>query len=227
MGILIAQWPMPSEGVTMHRPLVASIAFAFLCGILSAFPARAATFDLIYCDHYNLTLCDWCALTLGPYGFGLVVNKGLTDIEGPEFFGTTFSVISSRPEVTLLPFINDPLGPVTPIHPNEAVGSVQAPNAILTSLVLPGETFRNTAAMQVIGFGVVRLPVNEYVGPVSFDVTMTMGDQVAHFTLFMNVALGASGVFDIQFQSAARVHSTPIPTPTAARTWGALKALYR
>jgi len=56
---------------------------------------------------------------------------------------------------------------------------------------------------------------------------MTMGGNVAHFTIIANVTLGAPGEFAISFPSAARVSSVPIATPARTTTWGAIKTLYR
>jgi hypothetical protein len=95
---------------------------------------------------------------------------------------------------------------------------------VLTSLVHPGEIFRNTQPLQVIAFQIERTGTSTFAGPVSFDVTMTMGDAVAHFTIFANVTLGD---FAISFPSAARVSSAPLATPTVQTTWGSLKARYR
>jgi hypothetical protein len=212
----------------MIRRILIPALMVLLCACTLASPTRSATFDLIYTDHVDTTLCpNGCGIMLTAYGFGLVVNKGATDIGAAEFFGTTFSAISSRPEMSLYVLINNPGPPVAPIHPNEAVGSVLAPNVVLTSLLHAGETLRNTQPEQVVAFMISRTGTNTYAGPVSFDVTMTMGGDVAQFTIFANVTLGGPSEFAISFPSAARVSSVPILTPTVTTTWGAIKALYR
>jgi hypothetical protein len=209
------------------RPLPAALV-ALLCVFALASPSRSAAFDLIYTDHVDLTLPEsGVGMTLADFGFGLVINKGATDIGAAEFFATEFTVVSSCPEMALWPFVNDPGIAVAPIHPNEAVGSVQAPNSVLTSLLVPGETLRNTQPLQVIAFMIERTWPGAYVGPVSFAVTMTMGDAVAHFTIHADVLPSESGEFAISFPSAARVSSESTTTPAATNTWGALKALYR
>src|SRR5258706_308906 len=127
--------PQCKECPMIHRLLPPAL-IAILCALALAPPVRCATFDLIYTDPVDVTLCpNGCGINLAGYGFGLVVNKGVTDIGAAEFFGTTFTVISSRPEMLLFAYINNPGPPVAPIHPNEAVGSVLTPNAILTSLL--------------------------------------------------------------------------------------------
>jgi hypothetical protein len=198
----------------MPRRLRLPVLIAALCAIPLASPARSATFDVIYTDRVDVTLCsNGCGITLAGAGFALVVNKGTTDIDGSTFFGATFTASSSNPAMVLYPFINNPGPPVAPIHPNEAVGSVLPSNAVLTSLIHPGETFRNTAPLQVLAFQIERTGTSTFAGPVAFDVTMTMGAEIAHFTIFANVMLGD---FAISFPSAARVSSVPLATPTVS-----------
>jgi hypothetical protein len=190
--------------------------------------SRSAPFDFIYTDHVDVTLCpNGCGIMLGDYGFGLVVNKGATDIDSAEFYATTFTAVSSRPELELWPFISDAGPAIASIQPNEAVGSVGPLNSVLTGLLLPQEALRNTQPAQVIVFKIGRTGTNTYAGPVSFDVTMTTGGDVAQFVILADVKLGGTDEFALSFPSAARVSSQPTTTPVATRTWGALKALYR
>jgi hypothetical protein len=201
------------------RTTLTALAAALL---LSTAPARAARFDVIHVDNVNLTLCSGCGLTLAGSDFALLVNKGLTDITASEFFGATFTVTSSTGDLQLQPFVNNPGSPVAPILPNEAVGSVGALGPILTTLLLPGETFRNTAGMQVIAFHVDRL--GPYVGPVTCNVTMRVGSEIASFVMHVDFKLGSH---QIAFPAAGRVSSVAGPTATARTTWGRLKSLYR
>ena len=188
-------------------------------------PAQAAHFDFIYYDQYDLTLgLNGCGITLAGNDFGLVVNKGLTDITGPEFFAPTFTVTSSEPSILLLPFNTNPGFPaVTPIHPNEAVGGGGPLASPLPSLLQPGETYHNTTGYQVIAFEVTRTS-GSYAGPVTFNVAMKMGAETASFTLHFDVRVGPHA---ISFLSAARTSSVSGPTPVAQTTWGRLKSMYR
>ncbi len=205
--------------------LVSALLLLVTSGIASR--VHAATFDLIYTDVVNVTFSSTGAITLAGTDFGLVVNKGTTDIGASEFFGTKFTVSSSRPEMALYPFINNPGPVITPIHPNQALGSVSGFNGVLTTKLLPGETLHNTAGLQVIAFELMRTYANTYAGPVAFDVTMTMGGNVARFTIVANVTLGGPADFAISFPSAARVSSVSTATPVRATTWGTIKTLYR
>ena len=189
--------------------------------------AHAATFDLIYADQMNVTLCpNGCGITEVDNSYALLVNKGASDIGAAEFFGTTFTCTSSRPEMVLAPFINNPGPPVAPIHPNEAVGSLTSALGLLTPFLHPGETLRNTSPLQVISFQIERTGTNNFAGPVTFDVTMTMGTDVAHFMILANVTLGGPSEFALSYTHAARISSVPLATPAVATTWGAIKALY-
>jgi len=192
---------------------------------LAPAPALAAHFDFIFYDHYDLTLCtNGCGVSPAENDFGLVVNKGLTDVNGPEFFGTTFTVSSSEPSIKLTLFINDPGPVIMPIHPNEALGS-GGPllGSMLPALIQPGETYHDTSPLQVIGLAVSR-EFGSYSGPVTFNVTMQMGAEIASFTLHFDVHVGPSA---IGYLSAARVSSTIGPTPVAQASWGKLKSMYR
>lgn len=195
-----------------------------ISGLTSTSVARAATFDFIYADHLEVTTYPSnVGFTLAGTDIGLVVNKGSTDINAPEFFGTTFTATSSNPAVQPIPFINNPGPAVTPIHPDEALGSVSSFNTVLTTKLLAGETLHNTTPMQVISLQ-VNYPQG-FSGQAVFDITMTMGGNLAHYSILADFTLGSA--FDIRFPSAARVSS--VPTATAARptTWGAIKKLYR
>jgi len=183
--------------------------------------ASAATFDLIWPDRIDVTTYP------GNVGFAtdyaLVVNKGLTNIEAAEFFGTSFTATSSNSAVTAYAFINNPGPAITPILPNEAIGSVAGFNSVLTSKLLAGESFHNTTPMAVNWIHVDYPP--GFSGSVVLDLTMTMGGNVAYYQILANFTLGSE--FAISIPSAARVSSRPIPTAAKSATWGAIKRLYR
>lgn len=190
-------------------------------------PAAAASFDFIYADRIEVTTYPiQSGFTPTSNGNGLVVNKGAVDIGAAELFNTTFQVVSSNPAVHFSPFINDPgpSGNVAPVLPNEAVGSVvPGGNEVLTTLLLPGETLRNTRPLQVISF-TMTFPAG-FAGAVDFDVTMTMGTDIATFTVVANITAGSEFLFS--YPSASRVSSVPLATPARASSWGAIKKLYR
>jgi hypothetical protein len=205
------------------------LAFLVLALVIGLAPtARAIPFDLIYLDHVNATLCNnGCGITLAGSDFALIVNKNAFDITGANMYSTTFTSNSSRPEISLVPFVNNPGGgDPTPIHPNEAVGSVSGTpdnNVLLTEIVAP-EVFRNSAPVQFLAFQIQRTGFNAYVGPVVFDITMTMGADRAQFSILADIALGPHA---ISFKSANRVSSVPLATASTVTTWGAIKTLYR
>jgi len=183
--------------------------------------ASAATFDLIWPDRIDITTFP------GNVGFtadyALVVNKGLTNIEAAEFFGTSFTATSSNPAVTAQPFINNPGPAITPILPNQAIGSLIDFSGVLTAKLLAGETFHNTTPLQVIALHVDYPP--GFSGSVVFDLTMTMGGNTADYQILATFTPGSQ--FAISFPSAARVSSHSIPTAARRGTWGAIKRLYR
>lgn len=206
-----------------------SKAFPLACALfLFVAPVAQAThFDLIYVDRFDLTLCtNGCGLALGGEDFGLIVNEGASDIGYGELFSASFTSTSSHPDFTLTPFVNDPNFPViTPIHPQEAVGSVGPflNSVVLLSQLLPGETHRNTYDAQFLAFHVTRLS-GAYEGPVQFNVSMAVGGEEVQFVMLANVHVGESV---IHFTSAARTSSVPLPVPAARTSWGKVKALYR
>jgi hypothetical protein len=211
----------------IRRAVLASVLLVLATAGLAS-RTHAATFDLIYADQMNVTLCpNGCGITVTGDSYALIVNKGATDIGAAELFGTTFSCTSSRPEMALVPFVNNPGPPVAPIHPNEAVGSAVTAIGLLAPLLQAGETLRNTAPLQVLAFEIERVGTNNYAGPVAFQVSMTTGANVAHFTILANVTLGGPSEFAFSYTHAARVSSIPIATPVRATTWGAIKTLYR
>ena len=207
----------------IHRPVAGAVPFALALALLGS-PARAATFDFICADRLEVTTYPSnVGFTLSGTDIGLVVNKGASDIGAAEFFGATFTSSSSNPAVTASPFINNPGPAITPIHPNEAIGSVSSFNGVLTARLLPGETLHNTAPLQVISLGLSYPP--GFSGQVMFNLGVTMGGEVAHYTILVNFTFGQD--FAIAFPSAARTSSVPLATPARATTWGAIKKLYR
>ena len=208
----------------MPRPTAAFVALIALSIGLTPAVVHAATFDFIFADTIDVTTFPSnTGFTLAGSDFGLVVNKGTTDISGSEFFGTTFTATSSIPAVTVHPFINNPGPAITPIHPDEALGSVQSDNVVLTTKLLPGETHHNTAPEQVIAIEVHSPP--GFSGQAFFDISMVMGANRAHYGIVANFVFGSD--FALAFRSAARVTSVPDATPTLQTSWGRLKSLYR
>ena len=205
------------------RPAQAVLALAVSLLTLAS-GASAATFDVIWADHLTVTTYPSnTGFTLSGDDIALVVNKGPTDINGPEFFGAALTGTSSNQAVAVFPFINNPGPPITPIHPNEAIGSVTFGNNVLTGKLLPGETFHNTGPLQVIALQVNYPP--HYSGSAVFDLTMTMGGNIAHYAIQVSFVAGSN--FSIAFDTAARTSAVPLPTPARLTSWGQLKKLYR
>lgn len=203
------------------RLFVVSLAIVTL-----ASAASAATFDLIWADRINVTTFPQnVGFSTGANDIALVVNKGVTDMGAAEFFGATFTVTTSNPAVQAYPFILNAASHLMPIHPNEAFGNITGLNGVLTSKILAGETLHNTSPYVVMTLG-ANYPEG-FVGSVVFDFTMTIGGNVAHYSMLATFTAGSnSSDFAITFPSAARVSSTSIPTTVKPTTWGAIKKLY-
>jgi len=230
---------LPSGGSRRPEPLLPP---PLLHSVTSrASPASSVQFDAIYVDEYDLSLPVCGDLTLASGNdFMWLVNKGASDVEAPELFGTQFSVTTSVPDLELVPFVNQPLADENlnplpypaPIHPGEAVGGLGILGDVLTPLLLPGETYRNSAIgppgfcgadpcdLQVFAFQVAR--VGLYDGPVDAVVEMKTGFGIATLVMHFNFVTGPAG---ISFKRGAR--ATSLPTRTKSMTWGRLKALYR
>lgn len=208
------------------RRTTLSIALLLLVGTLGfASRASATPFDLIYTDRLDVSLCsNGCGITLSGTDFALLVNTGATSLTEADLSSIVFHATSSQPEVELFPIFNFPGPPLAPVLPHQALGSVHAANGVLVTRLLPGETHRNTAPLTVLTFEILRPGTNTYAGPVTFQVEMLMGADVAHFTIVADVHLADHA---ISFPSAARVSSTPLTTPSRPTTWGKIKALYR
>ena len=207
------------------RPLLPVLGCVLALSLASA--AHAAHFDLIHVQTFDLSLPAG-GTGINPAGsdFAILVNKGASDIEEAEFFSAAFTVQSSRPEFDLALLMNDPGFPVVaPVHPNEAVGSTGAYNN--TAVLLPelqlGEQYRNTSPGQVFALILFRNS-GSYEGPVQFDVSLVMGGEEVQFSMLADVHVGDH---DIQYTSAARTSSVPLPVPVARTSWGAVKSLYR
>lgn len=205
-----------------HRAPVLACSLVLLA--LTSAPVEAARFDAIYVDRYDLTLCsNGCGITLSGSDFMLFVNKGATGVGSAEFFGAQFTVTSSSPDLKVTPFVNYPgVGLTFPIVPNEAVGGVGFLGDVLTPLLVPGETFRNTTPMQVLAFQVDRL--GPYNGPVTVNVKMKVGAETAEMIMLFDFK---TGPHEIHFLHGARATSSAPPTAAATTSWGRLKAMYR
>ncbi len=130
------------------------IALLVTLGALVPGLSRAAHFDFIYADQITIhaPLSSW-GLMLAGSDFGLLVNEGVAGITMDDLLAADFDVVglpewpdttSPRPNPCLRPGINVFQSGIPPIQPHEAMGSVGSLNAVLGSLVAPGETFRNT-----------------------------------------------------------------------------------
>src|SRR5262245_30758547 len=87
-----------SGGVMHPRSLLATAAITFT--LLAASPAHAVKFDVIYCDHFDLTLCDnGCGITLAGADFALFVNKSATPVDAVTFNSIHYTVTSSTPDL--------------------------------------------------------------------------------------------------------------------------------
>lgn len=213
----------PSPRFVRSLALVVGVAAT----LIASTAARAAgTWDVIVPSLMNTTLCNGCGVTLG--GAALLVNTGAAPLSAADLATATFTVQSSRSDVSFQYFLlNEQI--IAPIAAAEAVGKVHfiddgvfTPNDIFLDSVASWETFRNTDPVWLIGFGISR-DSGDYEGPVVFDVTMLMGGRIALFTINADFHLGNP---HIVFVEAQRVHSLPGATATRTTTWGAIKKLY-
>src|SRR5262245_34423252 len=132
------------------RKILLGLSFALLLAVTAPGRARAVPFDFIVADSIDLVLCtNGCGLTLASSDFGLIVNKNAFDITAANLNAVQFTVVSSTPDLQLLPFINDAAAAVkAPIHPTEVVGTTSTVpnNLMLLGPILPGEFYRNSNA---------------------------------------------------------------------------------
>lgn len=201
-------------------------AFVWIVSALAftAVPASAAPFDVIYADHIVVTTYpNNIGFSLSGESFGLLVNKGTTDIDSTAFFGMILVASSSNAAVQAVPGVGNPAASITPIHPDEAAGSVTSDNGVLTTLLQPGEALHNTAPQQMFTLGVTYPP--GYTGQTTLHFTMILNDEMAQFPIVVDFTLGSQ--LGIAFPSAARTSSSPYATPAQVTTWGRLKKLYR
>jgi len=211
-------------------------ALVLALGVLLPSLSHAAPFDFIYADQITMRapLASW-GITLAGLDFGLVVNTGLANLTANDLYAAEFTVdgVPQWPDTTN-PVIDPWLRPgfnsgylfhpsFQPIAPHEAVGSVPTPPSVLTALVAPGETFRNSYPAQFVYFemgGTGNAP-----GVVRFDVHLRIGDERADFPIFVTLIDDPS--YLITFEHAARVSGVPLAVATRPTTWGKLKSLYR
>jgi hypothetical protein len=193
--------------------------FVAFLAILAPLPAHASIFDLIFADSMVVVSPpSTSGFSLGN-NIALIVNTGPGNIGEAELSGATFTATSSNPAVDVQASLLN-TGLVTPIVPNEAVGTL-LPGIPLLAKVLPGETVRN-----VFPVGLFWLSVGyptDFTGTVAFDFTMRMGIDVAHYSTLLTVIPGSE--FSVSVVHADRVSST-LPTAARASSWGAIKRLY-
>ena len=222
--------------VSRSRLMTAALALT----LAAATPAHATRFDVIYADHFDLTLCEGCGITLAGADFALFVNRSTTSIDLPTFNSIEYTVVSSVPDLHLRPYAFSPGPSIMPIEQNEAVGNISAQypqNSILLTQLLPFEVFHDAGSTGTLGFTVERH--GAYEGPVTCTITMKLGQDVATFDIHFDYHLGPH---NIVFLSAKTAHAHPLPVAvgrgaaqtettlpaaTARTSWGAIKALYR
>src|SRR5262245_32028663 len=118
------------------RSFVAFVAF------IAPLAAHASMYDLIFAD--SIVVVSPPGVTGFSYGndIALIVNTGPGIMGEVQLSGVTFTATSSNPAVDVYASILNTGPPVTPILPNEAVGTL-LPGSPLPAKVLPGETVRN------------------------------------------------------------------------------------
>jgi len=196
-----------------------ALALAFTLALASR--AGAGTFDLIWGNRITVTTYPTNS-GFNIYGrdIAIVVNTGSTDITGPEFRGATLTGTSTTPGIEVFLYI-DPNVPIVPVHPNEATGSVVDFNAVLLTLLEPGETFHQTSPLLSLE---VSYPPG-FSGSAQLVLAIAMEGDIAQFSIQMTFVAGTD--FAIQFDSAGRTSAVPLPTAARQTSWGRLKKLYR
>ncbi len=189
----------------MNRRLV-SISWLLL--VLLGIPgsSSAGPYDVILANSTDLTLCQGCGITPAGLGYALIVNTGVSDITLADLADAKFTVSASRPEITMLPFLNIPSPTIVgSIHPGEAMGSIIEGNTLLLPYLNSGEVLRNLAGLQFMTYQVNRGD-SVYEGPVDFDVRMSMAGYEARYTIHAEVHLGQPG---ITYLGATRTSAVP------------------
>ena len=188
-------------------------------------PARAAgKVDVIYPDSvlYAGFSGGVDKIIWGGISFALIVNGGESAITSDDLAGATFEVTSSR-DSFWLSIDAGVLSAWGPIGPSEALGAVAPPNTVLTGLLAPGESLRNTAPNSVIYSTTWRV----YEGPdsadVPFDILMRLGGEEVKMHTVVKFRRWSLGVI---YYSPHRITSSTL-TPVVATSWGRLKTLYR
>ena len=194
-----------------------------LVGMAPRAGVASGSFDLVYVDSMTVTLTPWTrGFVLSQYGFAVLVNTSKEELSGADLSAIGFSSVSSLPNAWLRPDCAN-LSNYAPLSTAQGVGSVQKENAMLLELMGSGEGLRNSAPDQVLAFHFLDM-VDAYVGPVEFDIGMTLGDQECRFRIGVDVRLGDNP--SVTMLHAKRV-SSQSTTPTTPLTWGRLKSLYR
>ncbi len=174
-----------------------------------------ASFDFIYTDDMDVSLCEGCGITTSFGSFGLIANTDTKDIVLSDINYGDFRVISATPSVEgfYLNLFSNQMEVYFPIKPGEVIGGVTDENSILLNLVQNGETFRDVAPYQFLGLNIQRNTGNTYVGYVNFDLTIEMAGEIATFQTHTDMQLGTPSVNII---SGARVSSTVVPEPISS-----------
>lgn len=179
-----------------------------LLAACAAVPASAGSFDLIYTDRIDVTLCEnGCGITLATEGW-VLVNTGPETIREDSLLAARFTVVSSEPTVSLSPFVNNYGTEFAALEPGHARGAVGAGNAFLADLIKPGEIFENVVGRQFVSFNISR--TGTYEGPVRFDFVMRMNGEGIVFRVDADVHLGPHA---IRFISGRRDTSLVLPPP--------------
>jgi hypothetical protein len=203
-----------------RRPRLPAAALLAVALAIAA-PALAGPFDVIMMERPVFVLCGGCGLRLAGADFALIVNTGTGDIPDEALFDATFEVRSSAPQIEMAIFPNTFRGPVGPVRPREAVGLVVPINQVMLQMIEPGETFRNAGTVFLLDI----YAHENYDGPVTFEVAMTIGDHRYYNTILSDVRAGS--VADMTIHAAGRGSAVPIDTPVRGTTWGAIKKTYR
>ena len=195
-------------------------------------PGRATgvdRFDLIIFNHDQVQTFanlggDFAIVHEG----GMLVNTGTQPITALDLIRPPVTVTKDNPQSPVQYSLSVMVDELTPIMPGEAVLCGDADSDMVRQLLQPGETLRSVCPTHTIGYSVRNLAYPGVEGPVSFQVSLSIGGQTVHFPVTFDVQRipDPETWTPLRHAGVIRVSSdgTIAAKPT---TWGKLKVLYR
>ncbi len=198
----------------IHMLLLAGLVLG-VCGGANASPM----FDVIVPSHIRLTKSNIGGISYStPFGFVAALDE---TISPDDLAGAIVTMTIDDPMVGVGAEFDDTYVLSTPVVSGEVVGWQVDRNTPLLAAMEPGETFRDVQRLWLMSLS----KPGGYFGTATIQGSLTMGDQTAEFSIFLEMVEGENT--NLEFLAPQRISSVPEPATMSLLALGGVVVLKR